>query len=550
MKTSSGVSETLQPMDLQTPLAHTPKWAMLTTAARQDTHHEFELPTLPWGKGDLAPHISEQTVDFHYGKHHQAYVNKLNELVQDPKNAHWKSKSLEDIMAGAKGPIFNQAAQIWNHNFFWNCLKPNPSSEINVPLEGKLLELINRDFGSFGEFKSKFTAECVGHFGSGWVFLVLDGNGHLKITQGHDASNPIASTEGTPLLTCDVWEHAYYLDKQNGRPAYVESWWHLVNWDFVGDNLTEGLAKPTQSKSAIVPLSPLEDVLLGGFAGTLNCMIGMPLLTLKFCLQSGQPLPLSILGWYRGVLVQTGSAAPIAAFQMLANGMMSKIVSGAGPFAARMKRRLNTTERLVAALSAGVLSAVIYTPVDLLTIQQQRLGLTLSGCFSYVVQEHGVQGLLHGVLAMSLREGIFSLGMFGLTPIIAEAIMKKFKGKESMAMVSQIVGSTIAGVIAAVLTHPMDTIKTCLQADMHGNVYKNIWQTFTLLVDERGFASLFGGMVPRMVMVIICFFVTSLLRNAAVSYKTMLVTRAALDKQRLEDAPTKQAPIPTIMPQG
>ena len=202
---------------------------------------EFALPTLPWEKDALAPHISAETIDYHYGKHHLAYVNKLNELLGMPENADWKDKTLEEIVIGTTGVMFNQAAQIWNHNFYWECLKPNPDSEANPPT-GAIKDLIDRDFGSFDAFKEQFTTTCVGHFGSGWVWLVCGSDGELKITQGHDAGNPLKDLTGMPLLTCDVWEHAYYVDRRNARPAYVAAWWNLVNWEFVNSNVTPALA--------------------------------------------------------------------------------------------------------------------------------------------------------------------------------------------------------------------------------------------------------------------------------------------------------------------
>ena len=197
---------------------------------------EFALPPLPWEKDALEPHISAETIDYHYGKHHLAYVNKLNELLGMPENADWKDKTLEEIVIGTTGVMFNQAAQIWNHNFYWECLKPNPDSEANPPT-GAIKDLIDRDFGSFDAFNEQFTTACVGHFGSGWVWLVCGSDGKLMITQGHDAGNPLKDGTGTPLLTCDVWEHAYYVDRRNARPAYVAAWWNLVNWEFVNSNV-------------------------------------------------------------------------------------------------------------------------------------------------------------------------------------------------------------------------------------------------------------------------------------------------------------------------
>jgi len=189
----------------------------------------FTLPPLPWAKDALKPHISPETIDFHYGKHHQAYVTKLNGLLQNTPDA---SKTLEDLVKTKDGAVFNNAAQVWNHTFYWNGLKPNGGAPT-----GKVAELINRDFGSYDKFKEDFLNNCIGHFGSGWVWLLLDSAGKLKIHQTHDAGNPIRDQAGSPLLTCDVWEHAYYVDYRNDRGSYVKSWFNLINWDFVNKNI-------------------------------------------------------------------------------------------------------------------------------------------------------------------------------------------------------------------------------------------------------------------------------------------------------------------------
>jgi len=189
----------------------------------------FTLPELPYAIDALAPHISQETLEFHHGKHHSAYVTNLNKLTEGKPEA---SKTLEEIIKSTKGPIFNNAAQAWNHTFYWNCLKPNGGG---TP-EGALLEAINASFGSFEEFKTLFTSMAVGLFGSGWVWLVKDEDGTLGIEAMSNAGNPLTSDQ-TPLLTCDVWEHAYYIDYRNARAKYVETFWNLVNWEFVAKNL-------------------------------------------------------------------------------------------------------------------------------------------------------------------------------------------------------------------------------------------------------------------------------------------------------------------------
>ncbi len=189
----------------------------------------FELPALPYAKDALAPHISAETIDYHYGKHHNTYVVNLNGLIE---NSEFADKSLEDIIKSSSGPVFNNAAQVWNHTFYWNCLSPNGGGEP----QGALADAINAKFGSFDEFKKAYTGDCVGNFGSGWTWLVKNSSGELEIMKTSNAGCPL--TEGvTPLMTCDVWEHAYYIDYRNARPAYVEAFWNLVNWDFVASNL-------------------------------------------------------------------------------------------------------------------------------------------------------------------------------------------------------------------------------------------------------------------------------------------------------------------------
>lgn len=188
---------------------------------------KFELPPLPWAADALEPIISAKTIEFHYGKHHQAYVNNLNNLL--PGSA-FEEASLEDIVLEAEGGIFNNAAQVWNHTFYWNCLSPNGGGEPT----GALLDAIVRDFGSFEEFKKQFSTAAATLFGSGWAWLCTDDNGKLSIVQESNAGNPMRR-DLEPLLTCDVWEHAYYLDKQNRRPDYIADFWKLVDWEAVSE---------------------------------------------------------------------------------------------------------------------------------------------------------------------------------------------------------------------------------------------------------------------------------------------------------------------------
>jgi len=190
----------------------------------------FELPPLPFAKNSLAPHISEETLDFHYGKHHQTYVTNLNNLVP---GTEFGGLTLEDIVMRSSGGIFNNAAQVWNHTFYWNSLSPIGGGE---PI-GALADAINAEFGSFAGFKEAFTKCAVTTFGSGWAWLVKNPEGKLALVSTSNAGCPL--TDGhTPLLTCDVWEHAYYIDYRNARPAYLDAFWALVNWDFAAANFS------------------------------------------------------------------------------------------------------------------------------------------------------------------------------------------------------------------------------------------------------------------------------------------------------------------------
>lgn len=188
----------------------------------------FTLPPLPYAMEDLEPHISKETLEYHYGKHHNTYVNNLNKLIEGTKYA---DMSLEEIIMKSSGGLFNNAAQSWNHSFYWQCLTPNGGGEPS----GKLLEAIIAEFGSFQTFKEKFTQTAITTFGSGWAWLTQDNDGKLNVTSTSNAGTPMA--EGTTaLLTCDVWEHAYYIDYRNARPTYLDAFWKLVNWDFVAKN--------------------------------------------------------------------------------------------------------------------------------------------------------------------------------------------------------------------------------------------------------------------------------------------------------------------------
>ncbi len=189
----------------------------------------FELPALPYAQNALEPHISAETLEFHYGKHHKTYVDKLNGLVEGTDLA---DKSLEDIVKTSEGGVFNNAAQIWNHTFYWHCLSPNGGG---AP-EGAIAEAIDAAFGSFDDFKQAFTDSAINNFGSSWTWLVKQADGSVAIVNTSNAATPLTDTDVTPLLTVDLWEHAYYIDYRNARPKYMEAFWSLVNWEFVNQN--------------------------------------------------------------------------------------------------------------------------------------------------------------------------------------------------------------------------------------------------------------------------------------------------------------------------
>ena len=185
----------------------------------------FQLPELPYAMDALQPHISKETLEYHYGKHHLTYVNNLNNLLIDHPMA---KQSLEHIIMNSEGGLFNNAAQVWNHTFYWYCLSPQGGGEPT----GRLADAIIKSFGSFQAFKEQFSKTALTTFGSGWAWLVMDNHGQLAITSTSNADTPMRHHQKA-LLTCDVWEHAYYIDYRNARANYIDHFWNLVNWTFV-----------------------------------------------------------------------------------------------------------------------------------------------------------------------------------------------------------------------------------------------------------------------------------------------------------------------------
>ncbi|MBU3022350.1 superoxide dismutase [Fe] [Aestuariibacter sp. A3R04] len=192
----------------------------------------FELPPLPYEKNALEPHISAETLEYHYGKHHATYVTKLNGLVE---GTDLESKDLEEIIKTSEGGVFNNAAQIWNHTFYWHCLSPNGGGEPT----GALADAIVAKWGSFADFQAAFDDKAVNNFGSSWTWLVKTADGNLDIVNTSNAGTPLTDEGVTPLLTVDLWEHAYYIDYRNARPKYLENFWQLVNWTFAAENFAK-----------------------------------------------------------------------------------------------------------------------------------------------------------------------------------------------------------------------------------------------------------------------------------------------------------------------
>lgn len=192
----------------------------------------IELPKLPYKRDALEPHISQRTIDFHYGQHHAGYVKNLNNLIE---NSKFENMSLEEIIKNSEGSIFNNAAQVWNHTFYWHCMTP----EKDAHPQALLLKSLERDFGSFDNFKQMFIKQAATLFGSGWLWLVCDNDKKLSLLQTSNAETPLTNNELRPLLVCDVWEHAYYLDQQNLRLAYLNEFWQIINWKFVEKKLAE-----------------------------------------------------------------------------------------------------------------------------------------------------------------------------------------------------------------------------------------------------------------------------------------------------------------------
>lgn len=216
----------------------------------------FQLPTLQYELNALEPFISSRTMETHYGKHHKGYIDKTNMLLEAP-TAWQEELTLEEVVRTSSGPLFNNAAQAWNHTFFWLCLRPANTAKENLP-SADVIEAINETFGSFERFRQVFSLKAAEVFGSGWVWLVKDRRDRVEVVTSSNGDNPIVDGD-VPLLTLDVWEHAYYLDYQNQRPKFIEGFWNLVNWDFVAENFrSNSIPNMTRHMVAIDKREPIS----------------------------------------------------------------------------------------------------------------------------------------------------------------------------------------------------------------------------------------------------------------------------------------------------
>jgi solute carrier family 25 2-oxodicarboxylate transporter 21 len=277
--------------------------------------------------------------------------------------------------------------------------------------------------------------------------------------------------------------------------------------------------KATSMKDRVrTPLSPMENIGVGALGGALETCLQMPILTYKFCLQEGRPLPLNMVGWYRGVAVQAGTVAPITALQFMVNGVFQKMVLGSST-----TRSLTDVEMMATAAGAGAVSAFVYSPVDLITIQQQKMELNPWRTMKALLESHGLSGLYRGLLSCVCREAVYTAGYLGMAPVITSRLMLNDGNPNFFAerpLVASIAGACIAGTVAAVSTHPIDTAKTCVQSDMAGTTWSTALAAIPKLVRQGGIASLYRGIVPRTVRLCGAFFVCLMVRDAAIEFKT------------------------------
>lgn len=264
------------------------------------------------------------------------------------------------------------------------------------------------------------------------------------------------------------------------------------------------------------PLSPIENLAVGSFAGALETCLQMPILTYKFCLQEGRPLPSSPAAWYRGVAVQAGTVAPITALQFMVNGILQKAVLRGD------NRKLTDGEVIGTAAGAGAISAIVYSPVDLTTIQQQKLSLNPIRTVKHVISEYGLNGLLRGFSACAVRESIYTAGYLGLSPVVTEHL-NKMESFQQNPLMANILGACIAGTTASIITHPADTVKTMVQADIVGAQFASARLAANMVVHQEGISALFRGFIPRTIRTCGAFFICTMVREYAIDLKTDMV---------------------------
>lgn len=269
-----------------------------------------------------------------------------------------------------------------------------------------------------------------------------------------------------------------------------------------------------------VPLSPMENLAMGSFSGALETSIQMPILTYKLCLQEGRPFPTTMKGWFRGVAVQAGTVAPITAIQFAVNGLLQSLVRGNDT-----QRKLNDMEVIGTAAGAGALSAVVYSPVDLTTIQQQKLAKNPVDTIRHLFKQYGVRGMTRGMMACSLRESVYTAGYLGLSPVITARLQQTPTFESSSPLVAKITGACLAGTAAAIVTHPVDTAKTVIQADIGRMEYPNARTAFGHLLKTEGVGSLYRGFIPRTVRICGAFFVCTTIQDKAIQIKSGMVSQ-------------------------
>lgn len=283
--------------------------------------------------------------------------------------------------------------------------------------------------------------------------------------------------------------------------------------------MTLSSSQKEEYPSARVPLSPLENLSVGAFGGALETCLQMPILTYKFCVQEGRALPTSFAGWYRGVFIQASTVAPITALQFMINGLLQRAVllrNGDN----KHRTTLSDRETIATSAAAGAISAIVYTPVDLITIQQQKLSFHPYQTAHYIVNQYGLAGLLRGFSSCAVREALYSAGYLGIAPLLTCYLSQHLFSQQQPSLAAGIAGASLAGIFVSTLTHPVDTCKTLVQSDLSKRIYPNAIATASILYRRGGLSSLFVGLIPRVTRICGAFFICMSLRDMAITYKT------------------------------